>query len=287
MSDSVVRWLCRPNLALFNQPPGAFRLHPDVLMGVLILIGIYLVSVSYLQRRSGVKPDNKHYIYLFLAVFVLLVAEVSPLHDIAEGFLFSAHMLQHLLLVFLLPPFLLKSIPEGMLQPLFRTKTRRRIGKLLTNPIFAIFLGNAIYTIWHMPLAYQAALFKHEIHILEHVMMVTSAILMWWPIFSPDKQLPKLSPPAKVAYLFFMSLAQIGVFAYVTFANKVLYPFYATAPRLWDMSVEVDQVLAGVVMKLGMMIVIVPILATIFFRWARQDQAGDSATTDGFAREAG
>lgn len=284
VGESIVRWLCRPNIALFNQPLGAFRLHPDVLMGVLILIGIYLVAASALHRRSGVTPDQKHRRYLYLAIAVLLIAEVSPLHDVAEGYLFSGHMLQHLLLVFLFPPLLLKSIPEGMLDPLIRTRAGFRIGKILTHPVICIFLGNAIYTIWHMPLAYQAALFRHEIHIVEHIMMVGSAILMWWPIFSPMEQLPQVSPPAKILYLFLMSLASIGVFAYVTFANKILYPFYASAPRLWGITPDMDQVLAGVVMKLGMLIVITPIMGWCFFRWAKESESRSTSQSLGVAR---
>lgn len=276
VGESIVRWLCRPNLKLFDQPLGAFRLHPDVLAGVMMLIGVYLVALSALKKRTNVVPSRKHRVFMWLTVATLLIAEVSPLHDVAEGYLFAGHMLQHLLLVFLLPPFMLASIPEGMLDPLVSTKAGLRIGKIITNPILTIFLGNAVYTIWHMPIAYQAALFRHEVHVFEHILMVGSAILMWWPIFSPMKQLPRLAPPAQILYLFLMSISQIGVFAYVTFANKIVYPFYASAPRLWNISPELDQVMAGVVMKLGTMAVIFPILVVIFFRWARREERGET-----------
>ena len=233
-ADAVVRWLCRPNIALFNQPLGAFRLHPDVLLGVFMLIGLYLLALSSLRKRTGIEPASHHRWYLYGAITTLLIVEVSPLHDLAEGYLFSAHMIQHFLLVYLFPPFLLLSLPPGTLQPLLDKPVLFRIAKFLTNPITAIFAGNAIYAIWHVPIAYQAALFWHEVHILEHILMVGTAVLMWWPIFSPEKSLPRLSPPLCVLYLFIMSAAQIGVFAYVTFSDSVVYPFYSTSAEFGE-----------------------------------------------------
>lgn len=271
-ADAVVRWLCRPNIPLFGQPLGAFRLHPDVLLGILMLVGLYLIAHSMLHKRSGITADQRHRKYLYLAIITLLIAEVSPLHDLAEGYLLTAHMVQHFLLVYLLPPFLLLSIPEGMLQPLVRGRKSMAVAKLLTHPVFAIFMGNAIYAAWHVPVAYQAALLWHEIHILEHILMVGSAILMWWPIFSPMKELPRLPAPGQIIYLFLMSAAQMGVFAYVTFTDGVLYRFYSTAPRIWGITAEVDQVISGVIMKLGMFAVITAVLTITFFRWARSNE---------------
>lgn len=274
-SDALVKWLCRPNIPLFGQPLGAFRLHPDVLAGVLMLIGAYLVAYSALRKRSGVTPKRRHTIYLSLAVLCLLIAEVSPLHDLAEGYLFSAHMVQHMFLVYLLPCFLLNSLPPGMLEPLFRRPVALKIGKVLTNPVVAIIAGNAVYALWHLPPFYQAALFRHEIHVLEHILMVGTAIMMWWPIFSPSKELPRLPATGRILYLLLMSLPQIGVFAYITFSNKIVYRFYASAPRLWGVSPEADQVLSGIIMKLGMGGVIVAVLTYTFFQWARREEAED------------
>ncbi len=275
IGESVVKWLCRPNIPMFDQPLGAFRLHPDVLAGVLMLIGAYLVAYSSLRKRSGATPERRHTTYLILAVISLIIAEVSPLHDLAEGYLFSAHMVQHMFLVYMLPPFLMLSLPPGMLQPLFRRPLALKIGKVLTNPVVAIIAGNAVYSLWHLPPFYQAALFRHEVHVLEHILMVGTAVMMWWPIFSPSEELPRLPDTGRILYLILMSLPQIGVFAYITFSNNVVYKFYATAPRLWGISPEVDQVLSGIIMKVGMGGIIVGVLTYVFFKWARREEAAD------------
>ena len=275
VGEAVVQWLCRPNIPLFDQPLGSFRLHPDVLAGVFMLIGAYLVAYAALRRRSGAVPERRHTVYLVLAVLCLLIAEVSPLHDLAEGYLFSAHMVQHMFLVYLMPPFLLMSIPPGMLQPLFRRKAALVIGRVLTHPVVGIIAGNAAYALWHLPELYQAALYLHSVHVFEHILMVGTAIMMWWPVFSPSEDLPRLPDVGRIIYLLLMSLPQVGVFAYVTFSPKVVYGFYASAPRLWGLSPEVDQILSGIIMKLSMSIIVVIVLAHVFFKWASREEASD------------
>lgn len=280
LGESVVLWLCRPNLNLPGLPSGVFRMHPDVLAGVMMLVGLYLAFAGAMRAR-GIVPDRRQRIYLVLVLVILLIAEVSPLHDLAEGYLFSFHMIQHVLLIFLLPPLLLCALPAELFEPVLRRRWALGIAKVLTHPVVAIIAGNAAYTIWHLPIAYQSALVWHELHIVEHILMVGTAILMWWPIYSPVKELETLGPPAKALYIFAINLAQIGVFAYVTFTNRVIYPFYGTAPRLFGISPELDQMLAGVIMKLGMAIVFIPILAAIVLRWAKQEefaQAGSASS---------
>jgi Predicted membrane protein len=277
MGDSLVLWLCRPNLNLPGIPVGSIRIHPDVLAGVLVLVGLYF-AVTGAMRARGIVPSRRQRVYLTLVLLILLVAEVSPLHDIAEGYLFSFHMIQHILLIMLLPPLLLAGLPPQLFEPILRRPWAFRIARFLTHPVFAIVIGNAAYTLWHLPIAYQSALIWHELHILEHILMVGTAILMWWPIFGPVKELGVLSSPGKLLYIFVLNIAQIGVFAYVTFNNRIIYPFYATAPRLFGISPEVDQVLAGVIMKVGMSLVYVPILIAIFFRWVQQEESGPRAT---------
>src|SRR5690606_8473335 len=106
MGDSLVLWLCRPNLNLPGIPVGSIRIHPDVLAGVLVLVGLYFAVTGALRARCIV-PSRRQRVSLTLVILILLVAEVSPLHDIAEGYLFSFHMIQHILLIMLLPPLLL------------------------------------------------------------------------------------------------------------------------------------------------------------------------------------
>lgn len=269
--DALVLWICRPNLNLFGMTGGAFRLHADVLIGVIILIGAYLIGAGVLRAR-GIELSRRRRTYLLLALLLIMIAEVSPLHDLAEGFLLSAHMIQHVLLVYILPPLLLAGLPPELYQPLLNRPTLFKITKVLTHPVVALLVGNAVYAIWHVPFAYQAALIWHEIHIFEHITMVGSALLMWWPFVGPVKELDPLSRPAKMLYLFMMNLGQLGVFAYVTFNTEILYVFYATAPRLFGLSPEADQVLAGVVMKVAMAVILLPLLISTFFGWVKEEE---------------
>lgn len=269
--EAVVRWLCRPNLNVPGLPMGIFRIHADVLVGTFMIVGAYLIATGFLKAR-GIVPDKRRRLYLVLALLILLLAEVTPLHDLAENFLFSMHMVQHILLVYLLPPLLISGLPPQVYQPVVRRPWALAVARVLTHPVVAIVLGNAVYAFWHVPVLYQAAAAIHEVHILQHILMVGTAILMWWPLFGPVKELQTLGPPAKLLYVFALNASQLGVFAYVTFSNKLLYPYYASAPRLFGITPEVDQLLAGLVMKLSMLVILVPILTGIFFSWVREEE---------------
>lgn len=251
--------------------------HPWVL-ALLLLLGVaYGWVTGPMNRHRGwgpaVPPSRRASFYLALAV--LYLAEGSPLHLLAERFLFSAHMVQHVLLTFVLPPLVITGVPEWLWRWLLRPRPVARLFRALTHPLPALALFNAVYALWHLPVLYQAALHVHGIHMLEHGLLVPTALLMWWPVLSPLPEFPRLSEPAQLLYLFLMSAAQIGVFGYVTFNNQVIYDFYARAHRVWEISPRTDQQLAGAVMKVGATAVILWFMALAFFRWAAREEERD------------
>ncbi len=233
----------------------------------------YLALIGPVRRkfRLGGPVGLRQIGYFALGLFIFLVAEGSPLHVVSEEYLFSAHMLQHILLTLVMPPLLLLGLPGWCFRFLL-VKGVKPIARLLTSPIMALALFNALYTLWHLPILYEAALYNHNVHLLEHVVMTGSAVLMWWPITSNVPELPRISQALQIIYLFFMAAAQIGIFAVVTFAHDVFYAFYGTAPRLWGISPHQDQQLAGIVMKVGGMFVFLYVLTRAFFGWVRQEE---------------
>lgn len=246
---------------------------PEAFIVAILLQLLYVVLVGPLRKSRGLgRPATKFEMSCFsIALLAFVVSEGSPIHAISEQYLFGIHMLQHLLLTMIMPPLMLLGLPDWAYRPLTR-KGILPVARVLTHPIVALALFNATYTLWHLPDLYQAALYSHRVHYLEHITMVSTAFLMWWPITSKLPELPRLSDPLQVAYVFFMSVAQIGVFAVVTFANEVYYAYYAEAPRLWGITPMEDQQLAGIVMKVGGMIIFVFLLARAFFRWAKSEE---------------
>jgi putative membrane protein len=90
---------------------------------------------------------------------------------------------------------------------------------------------------------------------------------MWWPVLSPLSELPRLSYPLQMAYLFVQSLIPTVLAAFLTFSNGVFYDAYADAPRMWGLSAVEDQQFAGFVMKVLGSIILWSFIAVAFFRW--------------------
>src|SRR5690606_34844869 len=121
----------------------------------------------------------------------------------------------------------------------------------LVHPVVAFVAFNGIYTLWHLPFFYQLALRYHWLHFFQHVTMVVTAFMMWWPLLSPTPQLPRLSFVGQAVYVFGMVAAQLPVFAPITYATAPLYGFYAEQPRVLGLSPLADQQWAGIIMKIS------------------------------------
>jgi putative membrane protein len=237
------------------------------------LAAIYLLCAGPLRRRfADAPPPPRIRAQLFLiGVLVLFVSVATPL-DTLSGYLLSAHMIQHLLMTLIVPPLLLLGTPEWMLRPLLALPFARAIGRALTHPVVAFLLFNFVFSAWHVPDLYNLALQNNTVHILEHLLFLSTAVLTWWPVFSPTRELPRLPEPVQLLYLFFESLPPTILGALITFAGEPLYPEYVSAPRLWGLSVMLDQQLGGLIMWIPGALVYFIVLTVVFFRWLNRDE---------------
>jgi putative membrane protein len=147
------------------------------------------------------------------------------------------------------------------------------LARWLTHPVVAALMFNVIFTAWHIPGLYEWALRDPLVHQLEHAMILSSAMLMWWPMLSPIARLPRLAPGVQVLYILGLGIGQIPVLAYLTFSREVLYPTYEAAQRLVALSPLADQQLGAIVMKLASTVAFVAVLAIAFWRWYRAENA--------------
>jgi putative membrane protein len=247
---------------------------PGLLIGLAAQAGAYLACVGPLRSRfPGSAPVSRARVQTFLlGSLVLFIALVSPLDTLGDGYLLSAHMVQHMLITLVAPPLMLIGTPPWLFRPLLRLPLALPIGRLLTNPLVAFFAYNITFSLWHVPRYYEATLQSLPIHILEHALFFGTAALTWWPIFSPLNELPRLPDPLQCLYLFFQSLPPTILGALITFSSSILYPTYARAPRLWGLSPEIDQQAAGLIMWIPGALVFLAVLTVVWFRWlGRED----------------
>src|SRR5260370_17453679 len=174
-----------------------------IVIGAALIVGLYVYAVGTLRKRHNFEPAGKGQVFAFmLGVGLMLLAIVSPLDELGDSYLFSAHMVQHLFLTIVGPPLLLIGTPEWFVRPIVRNKALFAIARFFTYPAVAFVLFNADFFIWHAPALYNATLENQNIHIFEHLTFIIFGLLYWWPIFSPSKDLPRLSIGGQILYLF-------------------------------------------------------------------------------------
>jgi putative membrane protein len=223
------------------------------------------------QVSTPVPYPRGHATRFYLALVVFYLAVGSPLDQVGERYLLSAHMLQHQLIIYPAALLFLLGLPDWLVRPLTGRPGLRSSLRVLTSPIVCGAIFTAVLTGWHMPLLYDLALQNRPIHIAEHFTMFGAALFYWWPLASPSREFPAASFATQMLYLPGVLIGMTPVFAYITFSQDVLYPTYEYAPRITSLTAAGDQLLAGAMMKLIGMGVAITAFAVSFYRWYQAD----------------
>ena len=247
--------------------------HLEVVLGLILVQCAYLYGIGPYRRRQTDSPDiNPRQTIMFtLGTFVIFLSLTSPLHILSDHYLFSAHMLQHVLITLICPPLLIVGTPGWLASKLFQHRWSISVFRRIFHPLGAVVIFNIIFSMWHLPILYNLSVSYQWVHILEHSLFISASIVMWWPICSQVQSIPKLPYPIQMLYLFVMSLAQIIVFGIITFAREPIYQHYIDAPRIWNISPLVDQQLRGIIMKVGSGFLFLFLIIIAFFKWFDED----------------
>jgi putative membrane protein len=247
---------------------------PSIVGGTILLLALYMYALGPLREKFHLADrfSPGQALAFVLGVNLMFLSLFSALDELGDRYLFSAHMLQHLILMMIGPPLVLLGTPGWLIEPLLRRRVVLRIGKALTHPFVAFTLFNADVWLWHAPPLYDATLFNQNLHIMEHLTFVLFGLLFWWPMFSPVKQgLPRLSIGGQILYLFFGSMPMVLLGAGLTFTPP-LYAPYLYAPRVWGLSPATDQQLGGLLMWIPVSLYMIVIMSVLFIRWMQQQE---------------
>lgn len=291
-----------PRVALAHpgQPPAphdvwtAWAGEPSLILGLAATLGAYGLGVRRLWRRAGRGQGvgRGQAIAFGVGWLMLVVALVSPIDALGEA-LFSAHMVQHLLLVLVAAPLLALGAPlvalVWALPRAWRLRLRgwrrytglRLAATALTQPILVWTLHTVALWVWHLPGLYQAALQNELVHSLEHGSFLGTAVLFWWVVVQPG-QTQRWSQGASVLYLFAAGIQGSVLGALMTFAPTPWYPAYATTTTPWGLTPLADQQLAGAIMWVPAGTVYVLAAVWMFFLWLQsaERQTQQAATLE-------
>lgn len=246
---------------------------PSIIIGLVLLTAAYIYAAGPLRRRLGAPPIGRRQIVCFvLAQATLVLALLSPLDEMGDTYLFSAHMVQHLLLASLWPPLMLCALPAWLVRWALRGGFFTQIFLFLTYPVVAIILFNVDIYAWHIPVLYDLTLRNEEVHIAEHLTFMAFGLVNFWPILSPLQE-QRLQYPLQVLYLFADGMFMMVLGIVLTFAPMVFYSPYLSAPRLWGISALTDQQLGGLIMWYPGNIPYGVLLVSAFYRWFEGDES--------------
>jgi putative membrane protein len=252
----------------------AWHPHLDTLGVVVALALFYELGLRRLHDayapRGEESVTRKQRITFYAGIVTLFVATSWPIHDIGEQSLFMFHMIEHLTVALIVPPLLLWGTPWWLLRAVLLPVMP--VVKLLTKPIVALFLFNAMLGLIHVPAVLEAMLTSDVNHIVIHALLLFTATLMWWPVIGPIPDTDRLPPFLRMGYLFLQSLVPTIPASFLTLGDEPLYKIYETFPRLWGISAHTDQVLAGFIMKFGGGFILWAGITTVFFRWYNEEQ---------------
>lgn len=258
----------------------AWHSDPTVVAGLALLAGGYLAATRWRHRlQPDARVDPAKVVAFMAGLLVLFVALTGPIHDLSDSYLFSAHMIQHMLLIFAMPPLMLHGTPGWMLRRLVRDPRVARFARRVTRPAATFVIFNVVLVAWHLPPLYNVAMDRHPIHIVEHLMIMAASVILWWPVLSPLDDVPRAPYPVQLLYLFVAGLPMVMVAIFIAMAQDLLYPFYARAPRIWEpLTAQIDQHLGGLIMWIPGGLIFLTAISVVFFRW--QAAGGDDARPD-------
>ncbi|MBI3457092.1 MAG: cytochrome c oxidase assembly protein [Candidatus Rokubacteria bacterium] len=256
--------------------------HPSVLLGLGGVLAAYLVGLGRLRSLPPSRPAEpadevgaRPVLFFVGGVLGVAAALLGPLAKWAEDVALSAHMGQHLILILVVPPLWLAGTPAGLLRPVLAVPGVRGLGHVLTRPIVALLLATCALVAWHLPAFFEAALRHEAVHVLEHLTLLGTALLAWWPVLGRLPEWPRLAPPAQLLYLFLCTLPMTVVAAPITLADGVLYPYYEATGAPWPLPPRADQELAGVLMWVGGTLGYVVVGTVAFFGWATAEEPAE------------
>jgi putative membrane protein len=254
--------------------------HPDVWLLVGLFAAGYAIAIVRLGPRWAVPGQavvTRFQVTCWsLGVLAMWVASDYPIHDIAERYNYSVHMVQHLMISMLVAPLLLLGMPAWLLRGLLRPPVLMRTIRSLARFLPALIIFNVVLVFLHWPFMVNASLNSGLLHFSLHAVLFVSSLIVWLPIVSPLPEIPRLVPIMKMLYLFAWSVVPTIPASFLTFGSTPLYSFYEHVPHLYGLSTLQDQQLAGLIMKIGAGLLLWALIAVVFFRWAADEEHGNT-----------
>lgn len=228
-----------------------------------------VVSATALSVYLWAFKLNRRILYLLAALAVFVLALMSPLNALAAGYLFSAHMLQHILLLLIVPALILMSLPRWV-----------SLGPrswMIAKPLVGWIGGVSAMWLWHARPLCNAAVSSRFVNVLQISSLLLLGAIFWRQILAPREE-ERMSPPGAILYLFSACVACSILGILITFSPVSVCPIYTQphADRLgianlvqtnWGITPDKDQQIGGLLMWVPMCLIYLTAIISQLARW--------------------
>jgi cytochrome c oxidase assembly factor CtaG len=255
------------------------HLHWNVTLPVVLTLGLYAGIYVWRWRAARAEEGGRGAGFVQLLCFAVALAALtaavaSPIDGLGEDYLFSMHMLQHILLGDIAPVFLLLALSRVIMRPATRRliAVERALGRF-AHPLTGLFLWFGLVYFWHIPALYDAAIDSQVVHALEHASFFTAGVALWWPLIQPVPMRHRMTGLWPFAYIGAAKLGLAGLGLYLTWSTSVAYEHYETVPRIWGLTAVEDQNVGGAMMMLEQSVVLLIAFVVLFVQMLTQSEA--------------
>ena len=256
------------------HPHIVWSLDPIPLIPVALYVYLYTRRFITVRRETGGRGAGPFQALCAAgSVLALLAALVSPIDRLGEDYLFSMHMVQHILIGDIAPLLMLLSLSRAIMRPLTRRlmKLERALGPF-AHPATGIAVWLLLIYVWHIPAMYDAALNHSGVHALEHLCFFIGGTGLWWPLIQPVPMRRRLTGLSVFAYLLVAKISVGALGIALTWSHGVAYTYYEHVPRIWGLTAAEDQNVGGAIMMVEQSLVLVIAFAILFVRMLLQSE---------------
>ncbi|MDA0264390.1 MAG: cytochrome c oxidase assembly protein [Chloroflexi bacterium] len=271
-----------------QNPFTAWNWNPLATLLLLMVAYLYLNGLNNWQRPTH-RISRWQKASFFTGLFFIFIALQSPLDNLSEHML-SFHQLQHFILRMLAPLLILLGAPltpvlrglppwalQGFVKPTVRSPLARAAYDKLTNPVITVFIFMAVLYLWQIPGGFNLALRNEFIHALMHITMMSSGFIFYWAVIDPKPHRSRVHYGVRVLYLGLIVLPNTILGAVITFSRSVVYSYYETAYRPFDMSVMTDQQIGGLILWVPGDMMSILVAGIVMIMWYEQEEGASNA----------
>ncbi|MDQ5834090.1 MAG: cytochrome c oxidase assembly protein [Actinomycetota bacterium] len=254
--------------AVTQHPQIQWFSDPAVLAPLGLFAAIYAWRFAAARREAGGRGAGPLQAAAFAGgMLALLVALVSPVDALGEDYLFSAHMVQHVLLGDIAPLLILLGLSRVIMRPATRRLmgVERALGRL-ASPAVGLGLWLAVMYLWHVPALYDAATENALVHLVEHASFFAAGLALWWPLIQPVPMRRSLTGLEPLGYIAAAKAGLAALGLYLAWSSTAFYPYYEQTPRIWGLSPVEDQNIGGVLMMAEQSLTLVLVMVALFVR---------------------